>query len=406
MSKFPQFNDKLNPNKIEAHQKHYDEVKTKWSCISIFQRALNCKRLLNSTRAYEMTQQLKDMVPAKASKERLDQLIMIDCWSRMQRKERLLFQLERKCPQKEKSDLNTNTQQEVVTPIEPDDISLPIRKTSSRVSKPSQFYYGFHIEEDKISDSTLSELDEPANYKETMLRLMIMKYGRWMSIPLSVNRKLTEAVFRAQPKGFENAKYPKRVYKIQKAIYGLKQASRSWNLCFHRKSHRDAAYTLGIKIYIDRSKRLIRLSQDTYLDKNLKRFKMENSKKGNLPLHHDIKISKDLCPKTNEELDKMSRNPGEGYWTVVKNILKYLRNTKDRFLVYGGEEELRVTGYCDASWQIDKDDSRLQSGWVFLLIGRAMTWKSSKQDTVADSTCESEYIAACEASKEAIWIER
>ncbi|GJR93498.1 retrotransposon protein, putative, ty1-copia subclass [Tanacetum coccineum] len=64
--------------------------------------------------------------------------------------------------------VNTNTQPEVVTPIKPDDISLPIRKTSGRVSKPTQFYYGFHIEEDKISDSTLSELDEPANYKEVM----------------------------------------------------------------------------------------------------------------------------------------------------------------------------------------------------------------------------------------------
>ncbi|GJY02878.1 retrotransposon protein, putative, ty1-copia subclass [Tanacetum coccineum] len=67
--------------------------------------------------------------------------------------------------------VNTDTQQEVVTPVEPDDISLPIRRTSSRVSKPSQdpqFYYGFHIEEDKISDSTLTELNEPANYKEAM----------------------------------------------------------------------------------------------------------------------------------------------------------------------------------------------------------------------------------------------
>ncbi|GKF86633.1 hypothetical protein Tco_0254460, partial [Tanacetum coccineum] len=74
---------------------------------------------------------------------------------------------------------------------------------------------------------------------------------------------------------------------------------------------------------------------------------MENSKKGNLPLHHGIKISNDLCSKIDEELDRMSRNPGEGHWTAVKNILKYLRNTKDEFLVYGGEEELRVTGSGD-----------------------------------------------------------
>ncbi|GKB04021.1 retrotransposon protein, putative, ty1-copia subclass [Tanacetum coccineum] len=66
--------------------------------------------------------------------------------------------------------VNTDSQQEVVTPVEPNDVSLPIRRTS-RVSKPHQdpqFYYGFHIEEDKISNSTLSELDEPANYKEAM----------------------------------------------------------------------------------------------------------------------------------------------------------------------------------------------------------------------------------------------
>ncbi|GJX64025.1 putative RNA-directed DNA polymerase [Tanacetum coccineum] len=67
--------------------------------------------------------------------------------------------------------VNTDTQQEVVTPVESDDISLPIRITRSRVSKPSQdpqFYYGFHIKEDKISNSTLIDLNEPANYKEAM----------------------------------------------------------------------------------------------------------------------------------------------------------------------------------------------------------------------------------------------
>ncbi|GKD26060.1 hypothetical protein Tco_1232274 [Tanacetum coccineum] len=103
-------------------------------------------------------------------------------------------------------------------------------------------------------------------------------------------------------------------------------------------------------------------------------------------------------------VSRHQQNLGEGHWTAVKNILKYLRNSKDGFLVYGGEEELRVTGYCDASWQTDKDDSRSQPLWVFLLNGGAVTRKSLKQDTVVDSTCEFEYIASCEASKEAIWM--
>jgi predicted nucleic acid-binding Zn finger protein len=46
----------------------------------------------------------------------------------------------------------------------------------------------------------------------------------------------------------------------------------------------------------------------------------------------------------------------------LKNVFKYLRRTKGMFLVYGGEEELIVTGYTDASFQTDQDDSKSQSG--------------------------------------------
>ncbi|WVZ97781.1 hypothetical protein U9M48_043293 [Paspalum notatum var. saurae] len=70
------------------------------------------------------------------------------------------------------------------------------------------------------------------------------------------------------------------------------------------------------------------------------------------------------------------------------------------------EEELSVTGYTDASFQTDKDDSRSQSGYIFRLNGGAVCWKSSKQSTVADSIIEAEYIAASEAPKEAVWIRK
>ncbi|PKI42130.1 hypothetical protein CRG98_037472 [Punica granatum] len=72
----------------------------------------------------------------------------------------------------------------------------------------------------------------------------------------------------------------------------------------------------------------------------------------------------------------------------------------------GCEEELVVRGYTDASFQIDKDDSRSQSGYVFCLNGGAVSWKSSKQETVADSTTEAEYIVASNATKEAVWIKK
>ena len=115
------------------------------------------------------------------------------------------------------------------------------------------------------------------------------------------------------------------------------------------------------------------------------------------------------CPDVAYALSVTSRyqsNPGEANWVATKNILKYFRRTKDKFLIYGGEEELVVNGYTDPSFQIDKDDFRSQSGFVFCLNGGAVSSKSSKQETVADSTTEAEYIAASEAAKEAVWIRK
>jgi hypothetical protein len=53
---------------------------------------------------------------------------------------------------------------------------------------------------------------------------------------------------------------------------------------------------------------------------------------------------------------------------------------------------------------VSTDDSKSQSDFVFCLNGRAVSWKSSKQDTVADSTMEADYIATSEATKEVVWI--
>ncbi|KAL0455634.1 UNVERIFIED_CONTAM: Retrovirus-related Pol polyprotein from transposon TNT 1-94 [Sesamum latifolium] len=73
------------------------------------------------------------------------------------------------------------------------------------------------------------------------------------------------------------------------------------------------------------------------------------------------------------------------------------------FLIYCGGE-LILEGYSDASFQSDDDDAKSQSGFVFKLNGGVVAWKSSKQDTTADSTTEAEYITASEAAKEAVWM--
>ena len=70
------------------------------------------------------------------------------------------------------------------------------------------------------------------------------------------------------------------------------------NKSFSMKDLGEAAYILGIKIYRYRSRRLIGLSQSTYLDKVLKKFKMDQAKKGFLHVLQGVKLSKSQCPTT------------------------------------------------------------------------------------------------------------
>ncbi|GJT65380.1 hypothetical protein Tco_1016860 [Tanacetum coccineum] len=96
------------------------------------------------------------------------------------------------------------------------------------------------------------------------------------------------------------------------------------------------------------------------------------------------------------------------HWTTVKNILKYIRNTKDMFLVYKGDikRELKVSCYTDAGYLTDADDLKSQTGYVFVLNGGTVNWKSTKQSIFATSSAEAEYISAYDASKEAVWVRK
>ncbi|XP_070029722.1 secreted RxLR effector protein 161-like [Nicotiana sylvestris] len=161
---------------------------------------------------------------------------------------------------------------------------------------------------------------------------------------------------------------------------------------------------------------------------------MDNSKRGYLLIGTGITLSREDCPKTLEERERMSRIPyasvvgaimytmtctrpnvaytlgvtsryqsnlGEEYWKVVNTILKYLRRTKDQFLIYG-DSELKLESYTNASFSSDRDDSKSISGYVFILNGGVVSWKSSRQAIVADSVTEAEYIAVSEA----VWMKK
>ncbi|KAJ8753578.1 hypothetical protein K2173_022819 [Erythroxylum novogranatense] len=254
-----------------------------------------------------------------------------------------------------------------------------------------------------------------------------------------LNGNLAEDVYMTQPEGFTSYDGEKKVsgtaivflvlYVDDILLLGndvsMLQSVKIWlSKQFSMKDLGEATYILGIRIYRDRSKRLLGLSQSTYIDKMLKRFSMEQSKRGYLPITHGITLSKSMYPKTQDERMRMDMiphafavgsimyamlctrpdvsyalsvtsryqsDPGEGHWVAVKNILKYLRRTKDVFLIYGDGD----LGGVYLMPPIDKDDSKSQSVTYSHRSGGRSVGRVPNKRRIGDSTTEAEYIAAC-----------
>ena len=68
------------------------------------------------------------------------------------------------------------------------------------------------------------------------------------------------------------------------------------------------------------------------------------------------------------------------------------------------DESLEHVGYTDSDFQSDINSRKSTSGYVFTFGGGAISWRSVKQSSIADSTMEAEYIATSEAAKETVWL--
>jgi len=92
-----------------------------------------------------------------------------------------------------------------------------------------------------------------------------------------------------------------------------------------------------------------------------------------------------------------------GVQTAVKQILRYLSNTRSLKLAYSRSDD-ELVGFSDSDWGGDKKDIKSTTGYAFILSGAAVSWNSKKQPTVAKSSTEVEYMALSMAADEAVWL--
>jgi hypothetical protein len=102
-------------------------------------------------------------------------------------------------------------------------------------------------------------------------------------------------------------------------------------------------------------------------------------------------------------LSQFIQNPGQAHWEALKRVIVYLGHTKNLWLTFGGNTQTLVEGYCDADWASQSHRHSI-SGFSFHFGCGAVSWSSKKQNVIALSSTEGEYIAQTHAAKEAIWL--
>lgn len=220
-------------------------------------------------------------------------------------------------------------------------------------------------------------------------------------------------------------------------------------------------WCLGMRVLRNRSQRIVTLDQQRYVLDILERFGMSKCNPVSVPMAPELRLSSADCPSSPSEINdlrsyhseyraivgslsyaalssrpdiatatiicaKFAHNPGRKHLLAAKKIMRYLRGTVDTCITFGGSSfndpnhehafppehdprskenmHLRLFGFSDSNWAGDLDKRRSTSGHIFFKNGGPISWKSKMQTCIAQSSAEAEYIAASEASKEAVWL--
>ncbi|GJW66137.1 putative ribonuclease H-like domain-containing protein [Tanacetum coccineum] len=261
-----------------------------------------------------------------------------------------------------------------------------------------------------------------ASYKDFMVYQMDVKsdflYG-----------KIEEEVYVCQPSGFEDPDFPDRVYKVEKALYGLHQAPRAWV----------KGDILLVQVYVDdiifgstkKTDDGIFISQDKYVDEILKKFGFSTMKIASTPMETSKPLMKDESAKdvdvhlyrsiigslmylTSSRSDIMfdvcacarfQVTPKVSHLHVVKRIFRYLKGQSKLGLWYPKDSPFDLEAYTDSDYAGASLDRKSTTEGCQFLGSRLISWQCKKQTVVANSTTKAVYVAASNCCGQVLWIQ-
>ncbi|GKB02867.1 putative ribonuclease H-like domain-containing protein [Tanacetum coccineum] len=208
-----------------------------------------------------------------------------------------------------------------------------------------------------------------------------------------------------QPLRFVDLEYPDRVYKVEKALYGLHQAPRAWYETlstyllengFRRGTIDKTLFIKKIKndiLLVKQRKDGIFLSQDKYVYDILKKFVFSSVKIASTPMETHKPLSKD-------EMEQMLM-----FTYIVKRMFRYLKGQPTLGLWYHKDSPLELIDYSDSDYASASLERKFTTGGCQFLGSRLISWQCKKQTIVANFTTEAEYIAASNCCGQVLWLQ-
>nr|GEW64800.1 hypothetical protein [Tanacetum cinerariifolium] len=252
---------------------------------------------------------------------------------------------------------------------------------------------------------------------------------------------IKEEVYICQPSGFEDPDYPDKVYKVVKALYGLHQALRAWDLCkaceklmkdkFQISSMGELTFFLGFQV--KQKKDGIFINQDKYVAEILRKFGLTERKSASTPIDTEKPLLKDPDGEDVDVHTYMSMigslmyltssrpyimfavctcahfqvTPKASHLHAVMRVFRYLKGKPHLGLWYPKDSPFDLVAYSDSDYAGVSLDKKSNTGGCQFLGYRLISWQCKKQTVVSTSSTEAEYVVAmhkCFGFKINCWI--